>query len=357
MPTPTVSVIVPCYNLGDYIEETMESVQAQTFTDYEVLVVDDGSSDERTCELLARASWPRTRVFRTDNKGLAAARNFLIARSSGEYLCALDADDKLHPQFLERTVDLLRTRPEIAFVSTRLQMFGLEDQIWPSTLRCDLPTLLGEDTVITAALVRRSAVLDVGGYDPEMPAQGDEDWDLWISLLEAGYSGITLPEVLFYYRRRERSMCGDCTRGQTHLDLVRYLFRKHRASFERHMLDVLLAKEAEISDLRVANVRAERGLATQLQPQIEARRAELRRLTAAIDVATADRLKAQAARDNIQELKAEQSQLARALEAQRAEYMRARMEVSALRASVSWRLTAPLRHAYDWVRRLSGSQT
>ena len=97
--TPLISVIVPCYNLGAYIEETIQSVLAQTVQDFEILVVDDGSTDADTVNLLASGSWPRTQIFRTPNGGLARARNTLIQRSNGRFLCALDADDKLHPQY------------------------------------------------------------------------------------------------------------------------------------------------------------------------------------------------------------------------------------------------------------------
>src|SRR5579862_7046804 len=104
MTQPRVSVIVPCYNLGEYLDEAVESVLAQTYQDFEILIVDDGSTNDKTRTILSNYARPRTTVYRTPNRGLAAARNFLVARARGEYLCALDADDKLHPTFLEKTV-------------------------------------------------------------------------------------------------------------------------------------------------------------------------------------------------------------------------------------------------------------
>src|SRR4051812_33220552 len=92
---PLVSVIIPCYNHGAYIDEAIQSVLAQTLQDFEILVLDDGSTDPDTIALFASRTWPRTRLFRTENGGLAKARNFLLARCSGKYLCALDADDRL----------------------------------------------------------------------------------------------------------------------------------------------------------------------------------------------------------------------------------------------------------------------
>src|SRR5215470_13852858 len=101
---PLVSVVIPCYNHGRYIGEAIESVLAQTMQDFEILVVDDGSTDPETTELFSAPPWPRTSVFRIANGGVGPARNFLIARARGEFVCALDADDKLHSEYFARTL-------------------------------------------------------------------------------------------------------------------------------------------------------------------------------------------------------------------------------------------------------------
>ena len=115
--------------------------------------------------------------------------------------------------------------------------------MWPDDTRCDLVTLLCDDPVHCAALVRRSAVLAVGGYDERMPHQGNEDWDLWISLVEAGHPGIILDDILFFYRRRPGSMCDECTRGQVQIDAISYIVRKHAASYRAHWQDVVRFKD------------------------------------------------------------------------------------------------------------------
>jgi glycosyltransferase involved in cell wall biosynthesis len=323
-PAPSVSVIIPCYNQGVYLDEAVESVLAQTYPDFEILVVDDGSTDPATIRLLDDYTRPKTTVFRTANQKLAAARNFLIARSRGAYLCALDADDKLHPQYLEKTVEVLERHPHVVFVSTRLQMFGAETRVWPEQLRCDLPTLLLDDPVHCAALHRRGAVLDVGGYDQEMPHQGNEDWDLSISLLEAGGAGVILPDVLFYYRRRSGSMCDACTRGQARLDLMEYQLRKHEDSYRAHAPDLLKEKDALVQALIRTNAAVEADLTGSLIPTIERRREELQLLKARLEEARRD-----------------------ASASTRAAYESAIAEVRALRASASWRITAPLRALYE----------
>ncbi len=354
MTTPVkVSVIIPCFNLGQYLEEAVQSVLEQHFQDFEILIVDDGSTEQETLRLLEGYSRPRTTLFRTPNQGLAKARNFLISRARGEYFCALDADDKLHPQFLEKTVATLDSDSSLTFVSTHLRMFGLEDRTWPSEPRCDLPALLAEDTVITAALVRRAAVIAVGCYDERMPHQGDEDWDLWISLAEAGYKGGTLPDVLFFYRRRLGAMSAGCSVGVVHIDLMRYLIRKHGDSYRAHLLEVLLWNEREIGELRRANMQMEEEIAASLVPSVNRRRAELEHLRDRLALARRHQqfevdavVAAASERDLVEQHHQE-------LAAMDAEYRRCLDEVAALRASSSWRVTAPLRaplQFWHWLR-------
>ena len=267
------------------------------------------------------------------------ARNFLIDRSSGEYLCALDADDKLHPRYFERTLATFEREPSLAFVSSWLQMFGAEDRIWPRDSRCDLETLLCHDPIFSAALVRRSAVVAAGGYDENMPAQGDEDWDLWISLIEAGHAGVILPEILFYYRRRRGSMCDLCTTGRTHLDLVEYLVHKHLDSYRAHVPEVLLWKEVRLDEQRAANARLERELVDHLEPALERRGAELTRLKNVLE--------------ECRRQPVDRGLLANAVagftsngdradfERLRAEHQRCLSEIVALRTSVSWKCARP----------------
>src|SRR5438552_2887722 len=134
---PRVSVIVPCYNLGKFLAEAVDSVLGQTFQDFEIVVVDDGSTDGATVSVLSAFARPKTRILRAPHAGLAAARNLGIANSSGEYLCALDADDRLDPTFLAKTAAILDRDASIAFVSTWLRTFGEESWEWKPD-RCDL---------------------------------------------------------------------------------------------------------------------------------------------------------------------------------------------------------------------------
>ena len=350
---PTVSVIIPCFNLGEYLDEAVDSVLAQTFEDFEILIVDDGSTDPATRQLLADYTRPKTTVFRTPNRKLAAARNFLVSHAQGRYLCALDADDKLHPEYLERTVALLDAEPGLTFVSTHLQMFGEETAVWPSVDRCDLPMLLCDDTIITPALVRRDAVVTCGGYDEHMPHQGDEDWHLWLTLVENGHRGVILPDVLFFYRRRPNSMCIQCTTGQVHLDLIGYLARKHAHSYRKHLTEVLFWKDARLRAARLANDALETDMQRRLVATVEWRRQEVDVLRQKVETARLER----AARDAAvaaPRLVAKLDRQRLELDGLRAEYSRALAEIDAVRVSTSWRVTAPARALRRALKRVRG---
>ena len=338
--TPRVSVIIPCFNLGEYLDEAVESVLSQTFQDFEILIVDDGSTDPATQGLLTDYRRPKTRVVRNAHRGLAAARNHAIADTTGAYLCSLDADDRLEPTYFSKAVAVLDADTSVAFASCWLRTFGEENWEWKPE-RCDLPTLLWENTVLTAALVRREAVLDIGAYDTKMPVQGDEDWDLWLTLVERGYRGAILPEVLFNYRRRAGSMSTVSWYGPGHVPLASYRFTKHWETYRAHLTDVLLHQDAETSDLLRRNDGIERYLGSELEPAVASRREELAALRSKLASTLPrepDRAAVAPAQERIRELEM-------ALGATTA-------EIAAFRTSMSWRVTSPFRAAYGlWLRR------
>jgi glycosyltransferase involved in cell wall biosynthesis len=316
MSSPRVSVIIPCFNLGQYLDEAVESVLAQTYPDFEIVVVDDGSTDERTKVLLDDYRRPATKVVRSENRGLPAAKNLGLAHSSGAYVSMLDADDRLAPGFLEKSVAALDGSADVSFVSHWLRTFGDEVREWTPS-RCDFPSLLDVNTVNGAALVRRSALESVGGFDESM-RDGCEDWDIWITLVERGFRGQILPEVLFYYRQRPDSMSRLMMEGDGHPRLYRRLAEKHAASYSAHARTLIGRRENDIAVLRRNVHDLDLEYYRWLGPEVTKRRD---------DAAVLGRKKAQ--------------------HAAAAELDRLRNEVGALRTSMSWRLTSPLRALYD----------
>lgn len=396
-----VSVIIPCYNLGRYLEEAVASVLAQTFQDLEIVIVDDGSTEDETRRILDGFRNPRTRLVRSVNRGLPAAKNLGLVETTGPYVCMLDADDRLEPTMIEKSVATLDADPSIAFVSHWLRTFGDESWEWTPE-RCDFPALLDLNTVNGAALVRRTALEAVGGFD-ETFRDGCEDWDIWISLVERGFSGRILPEFLFHYRRRADSMSRVMMRGEGHPRLYRQLVAKHERTFAEHLRPLVSRREGDVSNLRRHAHDLELEHYTWLEPEltkwrsdvemlerksadVERRRADAEartRLEAAVAEAQAaradaerlmqeERARAEAAlnglhadherlRVDLDTLRADRDHQARGAEVARqralqihADFNRARQEADGLRQSVSWRAMAPFRRLYAGLRRAAG---
>lgn len=325
---PRVTVVIPCHDLGAYLDEAVGSVLAQTFPDFDIVVVDDGSTDEATVRLLAEYQRPRTRVIRQPHRGLPAARNRGVAATAAPYICALDADDRLAPTYLERSVAVLDADPSLAFASHWVRTFGDEETEWRPD-RCDLAAVLDMNTINGAALVRRDALLAVGGWDETM-RDGCEDWDLWLRLLERGYRGTIIPEVLFYYRRRAGSMSRVMMATDVQLGVFRDILGKHRESYRRHLDELVRRREREIARLLREIYDLDLDHHGWLVPEIRRAEEELAALRA-----KADRVAAEQGRQaEIDRLRARVESLER--------------EVADLRQSWSWRVTAPLRLVYGW---------
>lgn len=200
-----VSVIIPCYNQAQYLPEAVESVINQTFTDWECIIVNDGSPDnteEVALQLCQRDS--RIRYFKKENGGLSSARNFGIERAAGEYILPLDADDKIDSTFLEKTVGVIEKNQHVKVVFTARQNFGEDGQlIRPKDV--SFKTLLLYNYISPAALFRKNDFYKTEGYRINM-VYGWEDWDFWLQMISYDSDIYLIDEPLFYYRVKKKSM-------------------------------------------------------------------------------------------------------------------------------------------------------
>ncbi|MBQ9893130.1 MAG: glycosyltransferase [Bacteroidales bacterium] len=232
---PKVSVIVPCYNMEKYLGETLESVLAQTFGDWECIVVDDGSSDSSASVAEGFCGRdPRFRLLRRRNGGVASARNDGIAASSGEYILPLDADDLILPQYMAKALEILDNERDVTVVYSGARRFGAS-RSW------DLPefsmeTMLGRNCIYVSAFFRRRDYDLTPGFRPSMK-DGYEDWDFWLSLLEvAPVRVVKLPEVCFLYRTRRGSR-NAAVSDEKLSELRRLLWENHRELYSKYFFD------------------------------------------------------------------------------------------------------------------------
>jgi glycosyltransferase involved in cell wall biosynthesis len=200
-----VSVVIPCFNHGEFLQEAVESVARVGREDFELIVVDDGSTDERTRREMDALSARGIKVIGQENKGLAAARNAGVLSARGEYIFPLDADDRVRSGWIDRGIGILSTDPQVGVVYGDAQCFGIRENLW-CTAPFDTTRLLVRNFIHASALYRRSVWEQNGGDDGTLPVQGFEDWDFWLGALEHGWQFAYLPEVFFDYRQAEGSM-------------------------------------------------------------------------------------------------------------------------------------------------------
>lgn len=200
---PCVSVLLPCFNAAGYLEDAIRSVLVQTFTDFELIIIDDGSTDA-TPAIIERFTDPRIRFLRQDNRGLAATLNRAVELSAGRYLARMDADDIAHPERLERQVRFLDTHPEVGLLGTWATILEGRDStsrrheppVQNALLKFDL--LFGNPMVHSSVMLRRHT-LDQVGYYCENPDRQPQDFELWSRLMRI-CTVANLPEHLQTYR-------------------------------------------------------------------------------------------------------------------------------------------------------------
>lgn len=244
---PLVSVIIPVYNAGPFVEDALQSALDQTYPALEVIVVDDGSTDDTVARLERRAGTdPRLRVLQQSNQGVAAARNRGIEASRGTFIAPLDADDMWLPEKIERQVaSLTAYGPDVGVSYTWWASIDPENRVLgyshPWTFDGTIhDTLVYFNFVGNASvpLIRRSCLDHVGGYDASFLAsngQGCEDWDLLLRLAEH-YSFTVAPGYLTGYRRVSNSMSDDTASMYRSYNLTIAGLRRRRPAIHEPLL-------------------------------------------------------------------------------------------------------------------------
>lgn len=212
---PRVSVVIPVYNARPYLAQAIDSALAQRYRSFEIVVVNDGSTDGsgELAHAYARRIGRRLRVIDQPNQGLPAARNTAICAARGAYFALLDADDVWLPQHLQRAMDAFEADPDLGLVHSNIRRIdsqgrdlGVPNRLWRRGMDAfDSIALRREHVACPTAVFSRFAVETVGGFDPQFTGLGCEDRDLWLRIAER-FRVRYLDEVTACYRILPGSM-------------------------------------------------------------------------------------------------------------------------------------------------------
>jgi glycosyltransferase involved in cell wall biosynthesis len=235
-----ISIVIPCYNDAQYIEQSVLSALNQTYPNIEVIVVDDGS-DIGTKTILRKIEPQIAKLITQENQGQSTARNVGIKEGNGEYILVLDSDDFFESSFCEKAISILLLKNGVKIVSCytnllfddgRLEVFEM--------MGGDLACFLCKNYALGSSMFRKEDWLSSGGYDESMK-QGYEDWEFYIRLLKNGGNAEIIKEPLYTYRKRSNTTTDKA--NDKKYELLNYIYTKHqnlyKENFELFMKHVL----------------------------------------------------------------------------------------------------------------------
>jgi glycosyltransferase involved in cell wall biosynthesis len=249
-----VSFIIPYYNNGDTIQETLDSVFAQTFKEFDVWIIDDGSTDEISLAVLEKISTnEKIKILRQHNAGPSIARNSAIQKCDSEIVVPLDADDKIKPEALEHAFKFLLNDEKIGAVYGNNTFFG-EKHSETNQQELDIRKLLVYNQVAMCSFIRKKVFETCGYFDEFMSKRGLEDWEFWIRITEAGWKLKHVNEQFFEIRVREKSRTYEVANKNLE-ELKNYVTQKHAVTFRREYLKLFYENKMlkETPDYRIGN--------------------------------------------------------------------------------------------------------
>jgi glycosyltransferase involved in cell wall biosynthesis len=247
--TPFISVVIPCYNDGQYLPETIDRLKSQTYRHFEIIVVNDGSTDAATLKVLEGLSHQHVKVFHKENGRMSSARNYGVKQASGSLIAALDADDYFHPQFFEKAIAVLESQENVAVVTSYMQLFGQVKKV-SKPRGGDEYNFLFSNQCPACAMVRKQCWDDVGGYDEAMK-NGYEDWEFYIRITQRGWLVHVIPEVLFFYRQTAKSTHKNDTLPNRR-QLVSYIVDKHQEWYLQMLKELITSEELIYKGSRIS---------------------------------------------------------------------------------------------------------
>ncbi len=223
--TPFISVVIPCFNDGIYLPETIMHLRKQTLQDFEIIIVNDGSTDEYTIKILDELSMQDTIVLHKENGRMSSARNYGVSHAKGKLIASLDADDYFHPFFFEKAVKVLEEDANVAVVTSHIQLFGEVKKVFKPRGGTEYNFLFSNQCP-ACVMIRKSCWNEIEGYDEKM-VNGFEDWEFYIRITQKGWRIHVIPEKLFFYRQTKKSTYKNYT-VKYRPELVNYIVEKHK---------------------------------------------------------------------------------------------------------------------------------
>lgn len=242
---PSVGIALLAYNYGRYIDDAIDSLKAQTYQDFEVFLIDDGSDDGHTRKKLEEVKYDKIskKYLYDTNLGNAKRRRDQYARMSNKYVLDMSGDDKLMPRFLEETVEFLEKHPDYGAVSTNMLEYMDDFEGDPFATVCfdeskmGLPEMLSECHCLGTSLMRGDVLRNLnlsGGFVRY------QDWDRWITMLESGWKIGLISEPLFMYRLHNDSLSHSSS-AKIEAETFRKIIKKHEALYKKYSVQVMEA--------------------------------------------------------------------------------------------------------------------
>lgn len=251
---PLISIVIPCYNGGATILEAVQSALDQTYENLEIIIVDDGSTDNSgTIVRELMSTEPRLSLYTQENKGLSAARNTGLSYAKGQYIVFLDADDKLKETYIELALTYHQKDGETTIVYSNMELFERETGLFPLA-PFEIRLFLRHNCIPAFAMVRTDQIKSIGGFDESVILC--EDWECWVHLLKVyGGNVYRIEEPQYFYRKRlsEDSILDKNKENTERLKKVKlYVFHKHQEFYETNAmgLDNFYRCEDELVKLR-----------------------------------------------------------------------------------------------------------
>lgn len=231
-----VDVIIPCYNLGHLLEDTLASLERSFNDNINVCIIDDGSTQPQTIDGLKKAESFGYKVIRQSNTGLCKALNNAIEKCNSEYLLVLSADDKVDPKFITQSLKILEQQQEVGVVYCNPKTFEAWYSMW-LTPDFDAAQFLSLNFIVATSVYRRKYWEQAGGYDPN--TDGNEDWEMWMNCLEHGAKFHHIDEYLFQYRYRAGSKIQTVYKPDGRKKLVSYMSNKHHSLYAQYLPQII----------------------------------------------------------------------------------------------------------------------